>query len=173
MAIKKIVVIGPESTGKSTLCEALAIKLNTVWVPEYARQYLENLERPYNEADLLLIAKGQVASEDALLNSANGYLVCDTDLNVIKVWSEHKYGRCHPYILQQVAERKYDFYLLADIDIPWQYDPLREHEDRAMRQHFYSIYKGIVAQSGIPWAAISGAQYEERLQKAIDAIGLI
>jgi NadR type nicotinamide-nucleotide adenylyltransferase len=167
--IKKIVVIGPESTGKSTLSEALAKQLHTVWVPEFARNYISSLQRPYTEDDLLAIAKGQLLSEDTLLQKANKYLICDTDLNVIKVWSEHKYNRCHKWILEQIAERKYDLYLLTFIDVTWQSDPQREHPNLEMRQYFYNIYLDIVQNSGIPWTEIRGT-HEERLQSALNAI---
>ncbi len=162
-------MIGPESTGKSTLSEALAAALHTVWVPEYARQYLENIQRPYTENDLPLIAKGQIESEDALLEKADQYLICDTDLYVIKVWSEHSYGRCHASILQEIATRKYDLYLLTSIDMPWSADPLREHGTVEMRQYFYNLYKDIVIQSGVPWVAINGSE-EERLKKALEKV---
>jgi NadR type nicotinamide-nucleotide adenylyltransferase len=167
--IKKIVVIGPESTGKSTLSADLAAALGTKWVPEYAREYLEHLGRPYVADDLLQIAAGQLTSEDDMMRHAGRFLVCDTDLNVIKVWSEHAYGHCSAWVLEQIADRSYDMYLLTDIDIPWQDDPLREHGQPEQRRYFYNIYKDIVMNSGIPWAAISGTR-EERLQKALASI---
>ena len=169
MTIKKIVVIGPESTGKSTLSEALAGALHTLWVPEYARQYLEDLGRPYEENDLLQIAKGQLTIENKCYIRSTNYLICDTDLNVVKVWSEHKYHRCSPEILEAIAARRYDLYLLTGIDIPWENDPLREHSSPEMRSYFYNIYKDIVIQSGVPWVAING-EHDARLRKAIDAV---
>lgn len=168
-SIKKIVVIGPESTGKSTLSETLANSLQTVWVPECARTYLENLGREYTEADLLEIAKGQLAAEDTAVQQANGCIVCDTDLYVIKVWSEAKYGRCHPWILEQIAQRKYDLYLLTYIDIAWTDDPLREHPLPEERQYFYNIYRDIVIQSGTQWVDVRGAEHE-RLFAATNAV---
>jgi NadR type nicotinamide-nucleotide adenylyltransferase len=167
--IKKIVVIGPESTGKSTLSETLAATLQTIWVPEYARNYLETLGRDYNENDLLEIARGQIAAEEQLLTTAGKYLVCDTDLYVIKVWSEAKYGKCHPWILEQIAARKYDLYLLTYIDIVWEDDPLREHSDPAERKYFYNIYRDIVTQSGVPWADIRGDE-KMRIDLATNAV---
>ena len=172
MSIKKIVVIGPESTGKSTLSAALAAALHTVWVPEYARAYLENLGRPYEEHDLLTMAQGQLHSEDDLIKQANNYLICDTDLNVIKVWSENTYGHCNREILEQIAQRKYDLYLLTNIDIPWEDDPLREHSSPELRNYFYNQYKDIVMNSGVPWIDISG-DHEERVRSAVAAIKLI
>ncbi|MBL7683949.1 MAG: ATP-binding protein [Flavipsychrobacter sp.] len=167
--MKKIVVIGPESTGKSTLSKSLAEQLHTVWVPEFARTFLENLGREYTESDLLEIAKGQIAAEDVAIATADKYLVCDTDLYVIKVWSEAKFGRCHPWILEQIAQREYDLYLLAYIDTEWQDDPLREHPLPQERQYFYNIYRDIVIQSGVNWMDVRGNE-QERLQLAVNAI---
>ncbi|WP_276133445.1 ATP-binding protein [Polluticoccus soli] len=169
MQVKKIVVIGPESTGKSTLSEMLAASLKTVWVPEYAREYLEQREGVYEESDLLEIAKGQLKLEDEQLAKANKFLICDTDLYVLKVWSEHKYGRCHQSILDEISRRHYDMYLLTDIDIEWQDDPLREHPLPEMRQYFFNIYRDIVENSGVPWALVSSTP-EERLKAALKAI---
>ncbi len=167
--IKKIVVIGPESTGKSTLSQQLAHTLNTIWVPEFARGYLENLGRGYTEEDLVEISKGQVSSEDNCAKKASKFLICDTDLYVIKVWSEAKYGRCHSYILQEIAIRKYDLYLLTDIDIPWTDDPLREHPLPSEREYFYNIYRDIVVNSGTRWAKIYGDE-KQRLHLATKAV---
>jgi NadR type nicotinamide-nucleotide adenylyltransferase len=169
MAIKRIVVIGPESTGKSRLSEALAKELHTVWVPEYARIYLDNINRPYTEADLLSIAQRHAHYEEELEEEANRYLICDTDLHVIKVWSEAKYNSCHKSILEAIAGRRYDLYLLTYIDVEWQADPQREHPDPLMRKHFYNIYRDIVQNSGVQWVDIRGS-HTERLQLAMQAI---
>ena len=165
----KVVVIGPESTGKSTLSQQLAAHYQTMWVPEYARQYLETLGRPYEQSDLLSIAAGQLAQEDQLAAAANQVLICDTDLHVIKVWSEHKYGNCDPVIQQAIRDRKYDLYLLTYIDIPWEEDPQREYPDPAMREYFYKIYRDLVVDSGVPWVEIRGS-FAEREASAIAAV---
>ena len=167
--MKKVVVIGPESTGKSTLSEKLAAHFNTVWTPEYAREYIDQLPRPYGEHDLLEIAAGQVALERQQLLRANNVLICDTDLYVIKVWSEHKYGQCDPRILSQIAKQQCDLYLLTYIDLPWEEDPQREYPDPEMRHYFYHIYRDIVMQSGACWEDIRGS-YEEREAAAIAAV---
>lgn len=169
MSIKKIVVIGPESTGKSTLSKALASELHTQWVPEYARDYLTQLKRPYAENDLLHMAKMQIEQEERQAKKAHRYLVCDTDLYVFKVWSEHSYNRCDRWILEQIAIRKYDLYLLTDIDMPWEEDPLREHGNIYWRNYFYHQYKDIVMNNGVPWVSISGNE-ENRLQKALQCL---
>lgn len=169
MSIKKIVVIGPESTGKSTLSKDLALALNTCFVPEFARDYLVNLNHPYNEEDLLTIARGQLETEEQQYNTAKDILICDTDLNVIKVWSEHSYNRCSRWVLEQIAEKKYDLYLLTDIDMIWDDDPLREHPEEHMRLYFYSQYRDIVINSGIPWVNVKGDR-QTRLTTALRAI---
>ncbi len=172
LAAKRIVVIGPESTGKSTLSAALAKVYNTLWVPEYAREYLLQLGRPYTEDDLQVIANGQTAAEDGLSAQCNKLLICDTDLNVIKVWSEHSYNRCHSSILEQISTRHYDMYLLTYIDTQWEYDELREHSQPEMRRYFYDQYRDIVMNSGVPWHDIRGT-HEQRLQTAMAAINAL
>jgi len=166
---RKIVVIGPESTGKSTLSAALAKALNTVWNPEYARSYLDAIGRPYTEADLLQIAYGQIEGEAQRLASAQDYLICDTDLYVLKVWAEAKYARCDRRILELIAGNTYDLYLLTYIDTPWMDDPQREHPAIEERRYFYHQYRDIVQQSGVPWIDIRGGE-EERLAQALAGI---
>lgn len=168
--IKKISITGPESTGKSTLSEALANAYNTVWAPEYARSYLENLDRNYREEDLLAIAKGQLALQEQLEIEANQYLICDTDLLVLKIWSEHKYGRCHPWILKKLAETKYDLYILPYIDIPWQEDPLREHPH--LREHFFQKYKQELQARAVNYIEVFGS-IEQRMRQAIVSINAL
>lgn len=162
----KVVVIGPESTGKSTLAETLAHRYHASWVKEYAREYLDGIDRPYKREDLWNIAQGQIKAEDDL---SEPLLFCDTDLYVIKVWSEQKYNTCDHRILQQIARRKYDLYLLTYIDIPWTPDPQREYPDPRMRSYFYYVYQDLVIHSGVPWVKIWG-DHEQRLQIAERAI---
>lgn len=166
---KKIVVIGPESTGKSTLSEMLSRHFKMPYVKEYARAYIERLDRPYRQSDLLEIAEGQLRGEEAALRHGSPVIFCDTDLYVIKVWSEHKYNHCATTILQQIAKRSYDLYLLTSIDMPWQDDPQREHPDPVMRKYFYAQYHDIMLHAGVPWVPVSGNP-EQRLQTAIAAI---
>jgi len=163
---KKIVIIGPESTGKSTLAKALADHFGEPWVPEYAREYLEKLDRQYEFDDLLAIAKGQVVLEEKLSKDANKFLFCDTDLRVLQVWSESKYNRVHPWILEQIAARKYDFYLLTDIDTPWEYDPQREHPEPEMRQYFFDWYRSLLEANPTPFQIVRG-DLQSRLLAAI------
>jgi NadR type nicotinamide-nucleotide adenylyltransferase len=167
--MKKVVVIGPESTGKSTLCTQLADHFGVSWVPEYARQYLLQHGAGYQYNDLLTIAKGQIALEDEYAARVKDpVLFVDTDLYVMKVWCEFVYNKCHQWILDRIAERGYDLYFLCDIDLPWVQDGLREYPDLENRQKLYHIYKDILVNQSVPWMEISGSE-EERLQKGIIA----
>jgi NadR type nicotinamide-nucleotide adenylyltransferase len=170
---KKIVVTGPESTGKSTLCEQLATKCNTNWVPEYAREYLMKLGRPYTYDDLLIIARGQLDQEDRITASLKSPLVfIDTDMYVMKVWCEYVFGKCHSFILDEIVKRKYDVYLLCNTDLPWVEDELREYPDPKTRERLYHMYKDLMINQSTPWYEISGG-YEERLHKAIAFINVL
>ena len=166
---KRILILGPESTGKSTLAEKLARHFAEPWVPEVAREYLEKLDRPYAYEDLLQIGKQQMRTEDELALQANNYLFCDTDLRVIQVWSQHRYGKVDPWVLEELARRTYDLILLCAPDLPWQADPLREHPELEMRQQFFEIYKQLSQASGIPWILISG-DTDKRLSTAIQTV---
>lgn len=156
--VKKIVIIGSESTGKSEMTQYLAKHFQCDWVSEYARTYLNQLSRPYNYDDLSEIAKGQISLENIKTKEAEKLLFIDTNLEVIKVWSENSFDKCADFILQQIAMQHYDYYLLMDIDLPWQEDPMREHPLPEQRQYFFNIYKDIVIHSGIPFSIISGLE---------------
>jgi NadR type nicotinamide-nucleotide adenylyltransferase len=164
------VIIGPECTGKSALSEFLADQFNTVWVPEFARGYLDNLPRPYERFDLANIARGQLRIEDEWGKGAKDVLFCDTNLYVIKVWSEFKYGDCDKEILESIATRKYDLYLLTYIDIPWEEDPLREHPDK--REALYQMYLREMQNQSVPFVEIKGER-EARRKTAVDTVNTI
>ncbi len=171
--MKKIVVIGPESTGKSTLCEQLAHHYQTIWCKEYAREYLLKNGMNYSYDDLLTIAKGQLDLEDKTLDeSKNQLYFIDTNMYVMQVWCEYVYGRCHQLIIDEIVKRKYDLYLLTNIDLPWVKDELREYPDEKPRKELYKMYKELMIQEVTPWIDICGS-YEERLRKAIEAVDAI
>lgn len=170
--IKKIVVIGPESTGKSTLCLQLAEHYQTLWCAEYAREYLERNGKAYTYDDLLTIAKGQINLEDRTLSTVDprqSTVFIDTDMYVMKVWCEFAFGKCHSWILNQISARKYDLYLLCNVDLPWIKDELREYPDVETRNKLYHFYKDIMINQPVSWIDISGS-YEQRLQTAISAV---
>ena len=165
--LKKIAIVGPESTGKSELSQQLARHFNTEWVPEYARFYLDRLDREYEKDDLLEIAKGQLIWEDDKAAFSNTFLICDTNLIVIKIWSDHKYGNTNPWIEDQLKSRKYDFYLLTNIDLLWRPDPQREHPD--LRTYFFELYEKYLQANNLPYSLVSGIE-GDRLKNAVDAI---
>src|SRR6187549_922384 len=111
--IKKVCILGPECTGKTALSKFLSEHFKTVWVEEYARAYLNKLGRPYQQADLLKIAHGQIRMEDEWLPDSNKILICDTNLIVIKIWSQVKYGSCDDHLIRQLQGRTYDLFLLT------------------------------------------------------------
>lgn len=196
--IHKVVILGPESTGKSTLCELLAQHYNTQWCPEFAREYLLTNGTDYSYDDLLTIAKGQLALEAEYETMVSGewsmfkgllpevnerwintktlrsqkhapVLFIDTDMYVMKVWCEYVFQKCHHFILDEIVRRPYDLYLLCKPDLPWTPDELREYPDEKPRQELYHIYRDIMMNQKIPWIEISG-DYDERLQQAITAV---
>lgn len=246
-------VLGPESTGKSTLCNMLAQQFNTQWCPEYARAYLMKHGPAYTFHDLLTIAKGQLALEEEYVqqiqnpniqiqnsniqipnsntqiqnpntqipnsnaqipNSKSQFpipnssspipnssfqiphssspipnspspihhssliihhsplLFLDTDQYVMKVWCEYVFNDCHNWILQQIATRQYDLYLLCKPDLPWVKDDLREYPDEKPRQELFHIYRDLLMHQSSPWVEISGT-YAERFAMAEDAVNRI
>jgi NadR type nicotinamide-nucleotide adenylyltransferase len=169
-AFKKIAITGPESTGKSWLSEQLANHYQGFWVPEYARAYIDQLDRPYEAIDILAIAKGQLQREEAMAmkaRTANSPLFCDTELLVAKIWSDVKYGKCDSWILNQLEEPRYDLILLCDIDLPWEEDPQREHPH--MRKHLFDLYHNELKERGWPFQVVKGTD-RQRLDNAINAI---
>lgn len=130
----KIIITGPECSGKTTLCEILANHFKIPFSKEYARKYLNSLDRNYIQKDLVKIAKKQLQSE-------KNQKILDTDLITIKIWSNYKYGECDDWILQQIQKQKFEerFYLLCKPDIKWEKDPLREHPKN--RMELFQLYK--------------------------------
>ena len=171
--MKKVAIVGPESTGKSTLATSLAGWYNTAWCPEFARDYLRAHGRDYTFADLLQIAHNQLLQEDKMQDEArNGLYIIDTEMYVMKVWCEVVFNDCHTWILKQVVKRQYDLYLLCNTDLPWVQDGLREYPDETIRQKLFKMYKDILINSGVAWAVISGTA-DQRLQSAITVIDLV
>ena len=174
--IIKIVVIGPESTGKSTLCAALADHFHTIWCKEYAREYLLVHGTNYSYEDLLTIAKGQLQLENeataAISSGASKtpVLIIDTDMYVMKVWCEFVFGKCHQFILDEIVTRKYDGYLLCKPDLPWTKDELREYPDLETREKLYHHYRDLLINQSTPWFEVQGSG-QQRIQSAIDWIG--
>lgn len=168
----KIVLFGPESTGKTTLSRQLARHYNSVWVPEYARSYLQekwNNERKTCETkDLLPIAIGQMKLENELAQKTNSVLICDTDLLETKVYSEAYYsGTCDPVLDNYAVENEYDLYILTYIDVPWVEDELRDkpHE----REQMFNAFESALIKYNKPYVILKGNK-KQRLDEAVEHI---
>ena len=168
----KVVVFGPESTGKTTLSIQLAKYYNSVWVPEYAREYLQNKwnnERKTCEPkDLIPIAYGQMRLENELAKQTDSVLICDTDLLETKVYSESYYsGVCDPILDKYAQENNYDLYFLTYIDVPWEKDDLRDKPNE--REYMFKAFENALITHKRPYIVLKGA-HEERLKIAIKHI---
>ena len=163
--MKKIVITGPESSGKSTLSKHLSESLFTPHVREYAREYIDYLDREYIEEDLVIIAKGQLGLEEDIISQTPSYLICDTDLLTIKVWSEYKYGSCDLEIIELLKNNLPDLYLLASPDFPWKEHSQRENPNN--RDELFSIYKEEIIKLGVPFVVLSGSE-SDRLERVME-----
>jgi NadR type nicotinamide-nucleotide adenylyltransferase len=168
----KVVVFGPESTGKTTLAGQLARHYNSVWVPEFARDYLQakwNNERKTCEAeDLLPIAIGQMKLENELAKKTDSVLICDTDLLETKVYSEEYYsGACDPLLEKYALINQYDLYFLTYIDAPWEKDDLRDRPNE--REEMFKAFEDALIKNNRPYVLLKGNK-NERLNKAVQHI---
>ena len=168
----KVVLFGPESTGKTTLSGQLARHYNTVWAPEFAREYLQdkwNNERKTCEADdLIPIAIGQIKLENSLAKKADKVLICDTDLLETKVYSEEYYGGFVDENLDKAAkENQYDLYLLTYIDTPWEADDLRDKPGE--RLEMFTAFENALKKYHRPYLLLKGNK-ETRFKNAVNAI---
>ena len=156
----KIIVTGPENSGKTTLCKSLSKHFKIPFIEEYARGFLDELGRDYKQDDLLEIAKGQLLSE-------HNAQILDTDLITIKIWSNYKYGNCNQWILEQIERQKTEkrFYLLCKADIPWEGDPQRENPND--RVDLFTSYKLELDNLGHNYFIVEG---ENRIENSISKI---
>jgi len=136
-------------------------------VPEYARDYLTTLERPYTFEDIGIIAKKQLELENEISKKARGFLFCDTDFIVLKVWSMFKYGKCDPWIEEMAEFHRYDMYMLCNTDLPWENDPLREHPEQ--REELLRIYMKELKAIQASYILVSG-KGKARTDRAILAV---
>ena len=165
----KVVIYGPESTGKTTLAQQLAAHYNTLWVPEYAREYLQDKwdreQKTCEPHDLLPIAVGQMKLENQMSEKAQKLLICDTDLLETMVYSVAYYqGSCDPLLEQYALKNKYDLYLLTYIDIPWEKDDLRDKPDE--REYMFEYFKSALEKYQRDFVILKGDK-TTRLQTAI------
>ncbi|QLE01407.1 ATP-binding protein [Galbibacter sp. BG1] len=168
----KVVMFGPESTGKTTLAQALAKHYHTQWVPEFMRSYLQekwdNEKKVCEPKDMLPIAKGQVALENKISNSAQNILFCDTNLLELKVYSEAYYnGFCEPIIEKYALQHKYDLYFLTYIDVPWEKDDLRDKPND--REAMFSKFESALKTNNLNYVLLTG-DFKTRMQTAINHV---
>lgn len=165
--IIKIAVVGPESTGKSTLSAHLAEHYQTVWVPEYARGYCEKLTGPPTWQDEINMFYGQVALEEEFIPNAEKLLICDTTFITVKIWSDYTFGASPQEVLDELPKHPYDLYLLLSIDLPWEDDPLRDFPH--MREHFMEVWHKELQALNANYVLISGTG-QQRYTSAVAAI---
>ncbi len=166
----KIAVVGPECSGKTTLCAALAKHYHEMWVGEHARHYLTHLGRRYEEHDLVKIARGQCGLEDDAIRGVTRLQFCDTDMITIRIWSEEVFGHCAPELIALSEHRHYDHWLLCRPDIPWEADPLRENPHD--RDRLFEVYEVVLKKLGKPYTIIEG-EHDDRLRKSIATIDML
>lgn len=166
-SITKIAIVGPESTGKSTLSHQLAQHYKTVWVPEYAREYCEKLSEPCTWDDEIAMFKGQLELENRLISKAKNLLICDTTVITVKVWSDYMFGKSPQEVLDEISRRPYNLYLLMDIDLPWRDDPLRDFPH--MREYFMKVWHDELKALGANYITISGTD-NTRFENAVRVI---
>ena len=164
--LKKVVVTGPESTGKTILSAELASRLNARWIPEFARMYVEALTRPYTYEDVELIARHQVKEEQKLSKiSGQGILILDTWLIITKIWFEVVYGAAPGWIGDYLSTAKIDLFLVCSPDLPWVPDPVRENGGE-MRQKLFELYCREIEKYGFKYEIVEGFG-EERDRKSV------
>jgi len=165
----KIAIIGPESTGKTELAEKLAEYYQVNWIPEYAREYVEKLSAPYTYKDVCNIALKQIEEEKAVENqiSEDSCVFFDTDLIITKVWLEYRFEKVPEFVTERLKIGFFDLYLLCAPDLPWKFDPVREHGTD--REFFFNWYKREIEQTGKPFVIVQGFE-NQRLKNAVKLI---
>lgn len=161
-----IAIVGPESSGKTSLAESLAGEFSVPWLPEYARQYLAG--RPeYSEADLEEIGRGQLARESAFIAANPDFVVLDTDLIVISVWWHDRFGHVPAWVKGHLDRQPPRHYLLTRPDLPWEPDPLRVSP--LDRERLFGLYRELLSDRGFRFHEIYG-QGAARLERAVSAV---
>jgi HTH-type transcriptional regulator, transcriptional repressor of NAD biosynthesis genes len=157
--VKRVSILGPESTGKTTLARTLAREWGTVWVPEWARALLE--QRALEGLDWNEIVRGQIASEEALARDANRVLVCDTDPLATTVWADFLHAKVTS------VTRQYDLTLLTSPGVPWVADPVRYLPHGG--DEFFARMEDALRLAGRPYVVLRGT-FDERTDEARRAI---
>jgi NadR type nicotinamide-nucleotide adenylyltransferase len=165
--VRRVVVTGSESTGKSWLVQRLAQRFDTLWAPEFARQYALQKAAPLDASDVEPIARGQIIAEDAVLSRAKDLAILDTDLVSTVVYAEHYYGKCPPWVERAARKRLADLYLLCDIDVPWVADRARDRPQT--RGELHAAFQDSLERLRAHYTIIRGS-WEQREAAAISAV---
>ncbi|MCU4164941.1 AAA family ATPase [Carboxylicivirga caseinilyticus] len=165
-----VVMTGPESSGKTSLCEVLSDYYDTCWMPEFAREYVENLKRDYTIEDVELIAKKQVKQYEEAIDKDQEIVFFDTFLIITKIWFTYVYGQCPIWVHQGLKQLKVDLFLLCKPDIPWIQDNVRENGH--IREELFQLYKQELDFYGFNYCIIEGSG-EVRKKLAIKHINRI
>ncbi|MBN2894160.1 MAG: ATP-binding protein [Bacteroidales bacterium] len=164
----KVVITGAESTGKSAVSRYLANYFDTIWLPEFARDFVENLNRPYIYEDVEFIAKTQINQEANMLKKANKFLFIDTSLIITKIWFKVVYNKIPNWLEEKICETKPNFYLLCNNDLEWIPDKVRENGGE-MRQKLFDMYLAEIINYSVDYEVIKGVG-EQRFLNAVSAV---
>jgi len=168
--MKKVIVTGAESTGKSTLAQYISHSFQVPLIEEYSRTYLTSLNRTYTVNDLTIMAEQHLENERTIMKGDSSFCICDTGLLVYKIWSEYKFGILDSYIEKEWSNYQCDLFLLPHYDIPFEEDPLRENPEE--RHILFQLYKDTLEYNDLPYVVIDG-NMEERFEKAQKAINTL
>ena len=163
----RIVITGPESSGKTTLSQSLSEHFNVPFIPEFARSYLEKRGGEYTQSDLNVIAKGQLES---VTTSQSKFDICDSDFSVLEIWSQYKYGNVSELIQELVNQNLFDLHILCTPDMPWEEDSLRENPDN--RDQLFELFKESLNRHNKNFIIVSG-EHKKRLKKSLQSIDLL
>jgi len=164
----KIIITGPESTGKSTLAKNLATHLGEPWVPEFSRYFIPSLHGPYSPDHFAIMAQGQLHWQQLYRSIARNYLICDTGLEALFIWFKFRFEGVANPIPESWNPSTEDLYLLCSPDIPWEYDPLREAPYR--REEIFTAFKDLLLMENLTFYTVCGQTPQERLTSALSAL---
>lgn len=167
--LKKIVLTGAESSGKSTLCQSLAQHFKAPWVAEYAREYLEKNGPQYNFQDFEKMLAGHLAKQHQVIAKAKDLLFLDTDLINYAVWSQRVFKKSLPLIEKNMALENQHHYLLCYPDLPWQADPLRENKNE--RLEIFEAHLGLIKKLNRPYYVVKGSGLT-RMENALKGLSI-
>jgi NadR type nicotinamide-nucleotide adenylyltransferase len=160
----KVAITGPESSGKTTLCQSLADHFNVGYIPEFARTYLEKTDGKYTQSNLDEMAQGQLKSILSVLHSIT---ICDSDFSVLEIWSKYKYGNVSDLINEFVKKNIFDLHILCSPDIPWEEDTQRENPND--RDELFELYKASLEIHDKHFIVVSGS-HKKRLKESLKNI---